>query len=355
MSNIDKLRSALTENDLDAILVANPANRLFATGFASSDGILLVTASDAWFFIDSRYFEAAGNAITSAHVLLTTNDNPGLAQIKKLLSESGITSVGFEENSVTYAGYLEWTQKLEVALAPAQCIINALRTVKTPTDLEKMKKAQRIAERSFIDILPLINTDITEKQLAAELLYRFVLNGADDKSFDTIVVSGTKSSMPHGVPGDERISAGFLTIDFGVKLDGWCSDTTRTLCIGAPDNEMIRVYDTVLEAQKAGIKAVRAGVSGVDVDAAARSVIENAGYGEYFGHGFGHAIGLEVHETPRAAPKSEDILPAGTVISAEPGIYLPGRYGVRIEDVLYVTEEGSENITNLPKELMILQ
>ena len=147
---------------------------------------------------------------------------------------------------------------------------------------------------------------------------------------------------------------GFLTIDFGVKLDGWVSDTTRTLCVGEPDEEMINVYNTVLQAQEAGIKAVRGGVKGVDVDTAARTVIENAGYGEYFGHGFGHSIGLEVHETLKASQISKDVLPTGAVISAEPGIYLPGRYGVRIEDILYITESGSENITNLPKELTII-
>ena len=167
-------------------------------------------------------------------------------------------------------------------------------------------------------------------------------------------MSGAKSSRPHGVPGNEKIGKGFLTIDFGVKLDGWCSDTTRTLCIGEPDSEMVKVYETVLKAQEAGINAMCGGISGIDVDTAARSVIENAGYGDYFGHGFGHSIGLEVHESPNASQLSEDTLPAGVVITAEPGIYLPGRFGVRIEDVLYITESGTENITKLPKELLVL-
>ena len=336
------------------MMVTGAPGRLYATGFASSGGVLLITSEDAWFFTDSRYIEAARSAISGAHIRLITKDEPYEYQIKAILNEAGITSVGFEDKDVSYAGYLEWKEKLEVELVPAQKLVDDLRAVKSPDDLEMMKKAQRVAEKSFEQILPLISTDITEKQLAAELIYRFLLNGADDKSFDPIVVSGPKSSMPHGVPGDVKIGAGFLTIDFGVRLDGWCSDTTRTLCIGKPDDEMIRVYDTVLEAQETGINAIHAGVLGVDVDAAARAVIENAGYGEYFGHGFGHSLGLEVHESLQASRTSKDTLPAGAVISAEPGIYLPGRYGVRVEDVIYITETGCENITNLPKSLIIV-
>jgi Xaa-Pro aminopeptidase len=200
----------------------------------------------------------------------------------------------------------------------------------------------------------MISTEMTEKELAAEIIYRSLRNGADEKAFNPIVVSGPNSSRPHGVPGNEKLNKGFLTIDFGVMLDGWCSDTTRTLCIGKPDDEMIKVYDTVLKAQEAGIQAVHGGVKGFDVDLAARKVIEDAGYGDYFGHGFGHSQGLEVHESLKASPLSKDILPAGAVISAEPGIYLPGRFGVRIEDTLYITEEGSENITKLPKQLVVL-
>jgi Xaa-Pro aminopeptidase len=354
LNNIEKIKTLLVKQGLGAIMVTDQASRLYATGFESSDGVLLITTGDAWFYTDSRYIEAAGKTVSGAHVQIVTKDEPYYHLIKTVLNKCGITSVGFEEGKVTYTGYLGWTEKLGVELIPAQKIIDGLRAVKTLDDLGFMKKAQRLAEKSFEEILPLISMDITEKALAAELIYRFLLNGADDKAFDPIIVSGTKSSMPHGVPGDVKIGAGFLTIDFGVRLEGWCSDTTRTLCVGKPDDEMIRVYDTVLEAQEAGISAARAGISGYDLDLAARNVIEKAGYGEYFGHGFGHALGLEIHELPRASQVSEDIIPAGAVISAEPGIYLPGRYGVRIEDVLYIKENGCENITNLTKRLIIL-
>ena len=354
MNNIERIRQALSEQKPNAILVINPANRLFSTGFQSSAGVLLVTHRDAWFFTDSRYIEAAEASIRNANVLPVSNDVTYSTRVKAVLDEYGITSLGFEEDYVTHSGYLDWKKKLKAKLLPAQKLLSGLRAEKSSVDLEGIKNAQRIAEKSFDEILPLINMDITEKELAAELLYRFLKNGADDKSFDIIVVSSPKSSMPHGVPGDELICKGFLMIDFGVRLCGWCSDTTRTLCIGKPDEEMARVYDTVLEAQDAGINSVRAGVAGSKVDSAARSVIEKAGYGEYFGHGFGHGVGLEVHEAPTASMSSKDVLPLGAVISAEPGIYLPGRYGVRIEDTLYVTEAGCDNITNLTKKLIVL-
>ena len=354
MTNIEKIRQELPQYKCGAMLVISPINRLYATGFTSSAGALLVTANGAWFFTDSRYIEAAGKTISGATVLKANNEKPYAAQIKAILDEQSVTAVGFEDETMSYSKYLEWKEKLEREPVPAQKLLTDLRIIKSPADLVKMKAAQRLAEKSFMEILPLISTDITEKQLAAELLYRFLQNGGDDKAFDPIVVSAPRSSMPHGVPGSDKITKGFLTIDFGVRLDGWCSDTTRTVCLGKPDDEMIKVYETVLKAQEAGISAARAGVKGSDVDGAARKVIENAGYGEFFEHGFGHGLGLEVHEAPTASAISEDILQAGAVISAEPGIYLPGRYGVRIEDVIYITEDGCENITALPKTLMVI-
>jgi len=336
------------------MLITNQVNRLFATGFSSSAGALLVTADKAWFFVDPRYVEAAEAAIKDASVVLVTKDETVTDCISAVIKENGITSIGFEDNSVTYASHHEMADRFEAKLIPAQKLINDLREIKSRADIDKLIKAQRLSERVLEEIIPLISTNLTEKELAAEIIYRSLKSGADEPSFNPIVVSGPNSSRPHGVPGREKIGKGFLTIDYGVKLDGWCSDTTRTFCIGKPDDEMVRIYDTVLEAQEAGIKAVYGGVKGVDVDTAARTVIENAGYGEYFGHGFGHSLGLEVHESLKASQLSKDILPTGAVISAEPGIYLPGKYGVRIEDTLYITESGCENITKLSKKLTVL-
>jgi len=354
MNNIVRLRNAMSETNMDALLITNPINRFFATGFKSSAGALIITKSDAWFIIDFRYLEVAEQTVKEAQVVGLPGGKSYDDAVKSIFSDNNLRTVGFEDGFVSYSAYNAWREKFDVELVSAQKLINDLREVKSRDDINKMIKAQRLAEKVFEEVIPLISTSVTEKEIAAELIYRSLKNGADDKSFDPIVVSGPKSSRPHGVPGDVKISNGFLTIDFGVVLDGWCSDMTRTLCVGKPDDEMVNVYETVLKAQTAGIAAVSAGVNGVDVDAAARDIIKTAGYGDYFEHGFGHSIGLEVHETLKASPASKDILPAGAVISAEPGIYLPGRYGVRIEDILYITETGCENITNQPKKLVVL-
>lgn len=354
MNNFKKLMAAVAAAEIDALMLESPVNRQYASGFDASDGVAIITANKAWFFTDSRYIEAAQNTISDAEVLMVSRDWPYSRRINDVIDSERIKKLGFEENRTTYSAFTKWKEKVNAELVPAESIITDLRAVKTPEELEFLIQSQRTAEKSFNEILPMISTDITEKELATELLYRFQKNGAEDKSFDSIIVSGPHSSMPHGVPCDEKIVNGFLTIDFGVRKNGWCSDTTRTLCVGKPTDEMRRVYDIVLEAQLAGIAAAHAGATGSEIDGAARAVIEKAGYGEEFGHGFGHGVGLEIHEAPYASPSCDDPIPAGAVISAEPGIYLPGRFGVRIEDVIYITENGCVDITELPKELIIL-
>ena len=218
-----------------------------------------------------------------------------------------------------------------------------------------MGAAQRIAERALTDILNEIRPGVTEKEIAARLQYLMLHYGAENMSFDPIVVSGPNGSLPHGVPSEKVIQSGeFVTMDFGCIYHGYCSDMTRTVAVGSVTEEMRQVYNTVLAAQKAGIEAARAGATGRAVDGAARAVIQQAGYGPYFGHSFGHGVGVEIHEGPNATPSNDKPLPAGAVISAEPGIYLPGKLGVRIEDVLYLTEGGCQNLTLAPKELLIL-
>jgi len=354
MSNISRIREALRETNCDAMLVTNQISRLFATGFSSSAGALLVTESSAWFYTDSRYIEAAEAAIKDAEVILVGGNDKLTDVVCARANDISVRAIGFEDGNVSFASHKNWADKLNAEMVSAGQLLSNLRNIKSRDDLNKMIAAQCLAEKVFEETLPLINTDVTEKDIAAEIIYKLLKGGAEDKAFDPIVVSGTNSSRPHGVPGNGKIAKGFLTIDFGVKVNGWCSDTTRTLCVGKPDDEMVKIYNTVLQAQEAGIEAVRGGVSGVDVDKAARDMIDAAGYGEYFGHGFGHSLGLEVHESLSASPASKDTLPTGAVISAEPGIYIPGKYGVRIEDVLYITDTGCENITNLPKKLIVL-
>jgi len=263
--------------------------------------------------------------------------------------------MGFEDAYLTVAELRSFENRLDVALVPFQDKINGFRGQKETWELDRMKKAQEITDRAFTEVCPRIKAGMTEKDLAAELIYCLYKNGAEGLSFDPIVVAGPNTSMPHGVPGDRPIEEGdFITMDFGVIYGGYCSDMTRTVALGHATEEMRTVYNTVLKAQLAGIAATKAGVTGAAVDRAARDVIAEAGYGQFFGHGYGHSLGLEIHEAPNCNARNTQPLPVGAVCSAEPGIYLPGKFGVRIEDVVIVTEDGCEDITHSPKDLIIL-
>lgn len=354
MDHITNLQKALRERGLDAILLTSGSNVFYTFGY-SGGCTALVTPDAAWVYTDSRYIEDAVNKIKCAKVIMTDKDHTVVSRINEALAQTTVKTLGFEERSMAYATYLTYSQQLKVEqMVPAQDVMVSLRSVKSREELEIMIKAQRIAEAAFNETLANIRLDMTETEFAAELVYKMILHGASDKSFSVIAVSGDTSSIPHGKPQNRPLQKGFFTIDFGAKYQGYCSDTTRTVCIGEPDAEMKKIYYTVLEAQKAGIAAAKGGVVGMEVDAAARKVIEDAGYGPYFGHNFGHSLGLDVHEAPNAARTETRILPVGAVISAEPGIYIPGKYGVRIEDVLYLTEDGNEDITLLPKELIVI-
>ncbi len=354
MEHVSNLQKALVERGLDAILLTGGSNVFYTFGY-SGGCTALVTPDAAWVYTDSRYIEDAVNKIKCAQVIMTDKDNTVVSRVNEALAQTNVKTLGFEERSMAFATYLNYSKNLKVEqMVPAQDIMDTLRSVKSREELAIMIKAQRIAEAAFNDTIANIRLDMTETEFAAELVYRMVLHGASDKSFGPIAVSGDTSSIPHGKPQNRPLQKGFFTIDFGAKYQGYCSDTTRTFCIGKPDAEMVRIYNTVLEAQKAGIAAAKGGIIGWEVDAAARQVIEDAGYGEFFGHNFGHSLGLDVHEPPNAARTEQRPLPVGAVISAEPGIYIPGKYGVRIEDVLYLTEDGNEDITLLPKELIVL-
>ena len=356
MNNISKIQNALSENGLDAVLITNEKNQLYATGFHFTDGIVIVSREDAWLLTDSRYIEAARiEAGSCCKVQMFDREHSMLSLIKAALKSCAAVRIGAEEQSMSHSAYMYYQQELGCELLPAQEIFTALRASKSEEELVFMRQAQAISEKALEEVLHIIKPGMTERQVAAELVYHMLKNGSEGNSFDPIVVTGAKSSMPHGVPGDEVIKEGdFVTMDFGSIKGGYCSDMTRTVAVGHATDEMCTVYDTVLKAQLAGIATARAGITGLAIDAAARKVINDAGYGDYFGHGFGHSLGLDIHEPPNANPRGTTIMPVGAVISAEPGIYLPGRFGVRIEDVLVLRENGCEIITKAPKELIIL-
>ena len=356
MNNIERIRRELERRGLDAVLVTDERNQRYAAGFPITDGAVLVAAERAYLITDSRYIEAAEAAVDDCvSVWLYDRERPLRERVREALAESGAQRLAAEDQRLSHAGFLMWEKTLGLTLLPAGDLFQTLRAVKSEEELASMTEAQRISEAALEEVLHLVRPGMTEREVASELVYRMLRHGSEGNSFDPIVVTGSKTSLPHGVPGDKVIEKGdFLTMDFGSLKNGYCSDMTRTVAVGSATDEMKNVYDVVLRAQLAGIKAARAGVLGRDIDQASRKVIADAGFGPYFGHGFGHCLGLEIHEPPFASPKGNVPLPAGSVSSAEPGIYLPGRFGVRIEDVMILRETGAELITRAPKELIIL-
>ncbi|MBE6969848.1 MAG: aminopeptidase P family protein [Ruminococcaceae bacterium] len=353
MSHMQAIQAAMTAAGLEALLLTDPVSCRYAAGFYFTDGAVLIRREDAFLITDSRYTEAAEKEARDVAVLEYGRRRSPYTLAAELCA--GLGTVGAEEERMSVSEWRGWEEKMGRKFAEASHVLKGLRKSKDSFERESLIAAQRIAERALDDVLGLLRPGLTEKEVAAELTYRMLLYGGEEMSFDPIVVTGAKTSLPHGVPGDRVICTGdFVTMDFGTKKNGYCSDMTRTVAIGSVTEEMRRVYEIVLEAQLAGIAAARAGVRGCDIDGAARKVIAAAGYGDFFGHGFGHSLGLEIHEAPNANTRNERPMPVGAVISAEPGIYLPGRFGVRIEDVLILNENGSENITKAPKELLIL-
>ena len=355
MNQISKVRSLLNDA-LPAILLTGAPNRQYATGALIDEGMCLVTAERCDYFTDSRYTETAQKQLSGvARVTEVRADRPYAACIQAVLDDAGIDRLGVEEEKLTHGEFLRLQGKLRAELLPCQQTLDGLRAVKEPWEQEIMRQAQTIADGVFSELLTVIRPGMTEKELEAELIYRLYRAGAEGLSFPPIVVSGPNSSMPHGVAGHRKLEPGdFITMDFGVTYRGYCSDMTRTVALGHATDKMREVYDTVLRAQTAAISATRAGLTGRKIDAVARKIIADAGYGGFFGHGYGHSLGIEIHEAPNCAPSSDTPMPAGAVASAEPGIYLPGEFGVRIEDVVIFTPEGCENVTRSPKELLIL-
>jgi len=355
MSRFDKIAAKLPEYDLDAIMVTSEPNRLYATGFHSTAGMAIITRSGSYFFTDSRYIEAASKKITGGEIRENTRENTMMKLAGEVIAKHGVKRMGFEESYSTVEEYNTWKEKLDCELVPATKLLMELRSVKDQGEIDSLIAAQRIAEKALVETLNYIKAGRTEKEIAAFLQYQMLLGGAEKMSFEPIVVSGANSSMPHGVPTAKQVEAGdFITMDFGCVYNGYCSDMTRTVAVGHVTEEMDKVYHTVLKAQLAGIAATKAGVTGRAVHEAAAKIIGDAGYGAYFGHGYGHGVGVEIHEQPNASPANDKPLPVGAVISAEPGIYLPGRFGVRIEDVVIVQENGCLDIMKAPKELVIL-
>ena len=354
MKNIEKYLSVLDET-VDGLLLTSRYSRMYGAEFDIAEGIAIVTKAGCRYFTDSRYIESAQNNITGFEVLEMNRANPYAKLINEAIADFGVHALGFEEDYLTVAELMSFEKKLNAKLVPCNEKIYSHRFVKEQWELDRMRKAQEITDLAFAQMLTKIKVGMSEKQLQAELVYCLLSNGADNLAFDPIVVSGPNTSMPHGVPGDRLVQAGdFITMDFGALYGGYCADMTRTVAVGYATEEMTKVYNTVLEAQTAAIAATKAGMTGKQIDGIARQIIADAGYGPYFGHGYGHCLGMEVHEMPSCSPGGETPMEVNMVSSAEPGIYLPGKFGVRIEDVVIFRDGGCENITKSPKNLIIV-
>ena len=352
---INKLQNFL-KNNFEAIIISSPENRRYFTGFPSSDGYLVVTKNDAVFFTDSRYIEAAQKSVKNCRAQKLTRVSN---EIKDYIREKNIIKIYTERNRVTVSDY----DFFKTVFSPCKVTASKkleketdnIRRAKSDEEKECILTAQKIAENAFEHILTFIKPGVTEKQIALELDFYMLSHGAEAVSFETIAVTGAKSSMPHGVPDETVVKNGdFITMDFGAVCKGYHSDMTRTVAVGEVTEEQKTVYETVLKAQKNALSVLKKGLPCSEADKAARDIIDNAGYGDYFGHSTGHGVGVEIHENPTLAPKSTDILEIGDVVTVEPGIYLPGKFGIRIEDMALITENGYENLTSSPKELIIL-
>lgn len=355
MNHLKQIAAKLPDYHLDALLITSEPGEYYATGF-HGEGYVLVTSRKNYYTTDSRYIEAAA-AIENVDMTMIGAGKGHLELAVEHVKAEGVRTLGIEEGYLSVADYerIRAAMPRGVELVSAQKLLTDLRAQKDEEELGYMRRAQACTDKAFAEILNFIKPGVTENEIAARLTYLMMNYGARKNSFDPIVASGPNGSMPHAIPTERKVGQGeFVTMDFGCMVEGYCSDMTRTVCVGQPTEEMVKVYNTVLEAQKAGIAVARAGVPGCDIHNAAHEVIRAAGYGEYFGHGFGHSLGLEIHEDPGARPANKNPMPLHCAVSAEPGIYLPGRFGVRIEDVIVLTETGCIDITGSPKELIIL-
>lgn len=353
MGRIQALRRMFKKNGISAAVILSPENRYYFSGFESSEGAVVVTEKNAYLLVDFRYIEAAKNEAKNIEVILWEKDLFG--DIAELLKDYEI--VGIEGDYMTCSVYNKAVQAMQkMTLIPnLDNAISPLRQVKDKEELIKIEKAQEISENSFLELLPLIKEGMTERQIAHLLESIMWEKGSGGISFPTIVLFGENSSKPHGVPNDRKLKKGdFILMDFGATVDGYHADMSRTVAFSYATDRMKEIYSIVQKAQREGICKIHARMSGKQADAVSRDFIENYGYGNQFGHSLGHGVGLAVHEEPRFSPRCEEIIHAGTVMSIEPGIYLPQEFGVRIEDLIVVGEKNCRRLNKIPTDLVIL-
>lgn len=356
MTQLQRFQKALCESEFDAAIISSELNQRYLSGFNYTDGYILIGREKAYLLADFRYIEAAEACVKDFEVIMP--ESTMISVLSELIGENGYRKVAIEdaELSCRMLEFMRSKMPTDCELVfGASAILTKQRMVKLPYEIERIAKAQAITDLAFEHILGFIKPDVTEIEVALELEFFMRSHGAEALAFDTIAVSGPASSLPHGVPTNVKLRAGFLTMDYGAKYDGYCSDMTRTVVIGKADEEIKKVYGTVLRAQKAALEGIKGGMLCRDADEIARSIIRDAGYGEAFGHSLGHGVGMFIHEAPSLSGRAPDDsrLEAGNVVTVEPGIYLAGKYGCRIEDMIAINEDGSIlDFTKSPKELI---
>lgn len=355
MDNYLRVQELLKKLSIGAVLISNGNNIRYVSGFAGETGYLYISEKRHAVVTDFRYTIQAEMEAKGYEII--TIGNGGYEEVlNDILRTDGISRLGFEAEHMIFANYNKLKDKLVVPeLVPIGNEITSMRRIKTPKELEMIRKAEAIGDQVFTEILTFIKPGMTELEIAARIEYLLKVNGGQSLSFPAIVASGINSSMPHAVPSYKKVETGdFLTMDFGCVYEGYCSDMTRTIVIGKASTKQLEVYDIVLKAQQAALDFIKAGYKGKEVDKIARDIIYGAGYEGCFGHGLGHSVGLNIHENPRLSMMEEDIIEAGMTETVEPGIYIKGFGGVRIEDLVVVTENGCENFTNSDKKLIEL-
>lgn len=352
---ITNIQRAVVKNNLDGMLFTNLLNIRYLAGYSGSSGVLWVTPRRAVFLTDFRYKEQSAREVKNARTVIIADSL--LDDLVKLPEFINARKIGIEEQAMSYFQYRNLQNKSKgKKLVPVSGMAEKLRQIKTAEEIIKIARAAQIADQAFSRILKFIKPGISEKHIATELDHTLKTLGSSNPSFDSIVGSGPNGALPHAQPGDRKVRKGdFIVLDFGAIYQGYHSDMTRTVCLGHPTEKHLKIYDIVSRAQMAGLKAVKAGIKGKEADLAARKIIDEAGYGKCYGHGLGHGVGLEVHEGPNMGIKSENILPEGSLVTVEPGIYLPGWGGVRIEDLVVVKKNSCRVLSKSTKKLIIIK
>lgn len=353
MLKLEKLRQQLQQNNVDALLITSEYNRRYMTGFTGSSGVAIVSKNDAVFITDFRYTEQAAAQVKDFRIV--QQSGTVIAEVAKQAEAMKITTLGFEKEAMTYSAFENYEKSVKSQLVPLSGLVEKIRLIKTEQELNIIKVACEIADQAFTHILGFIVSGKTELEVSNELEFFMRKQGATSSSFDTIVASGVRSALPHGVATDKVIEKGdFVTLDYGALYNGYISDMTRTVAVGEPSEKLKDMYDAVLQSQLLASAKVGPNMTGREADAIARDYLTTRGYGEAFGHSLGHGIGLEVHEAPSLSKMGDIVLLPNMTVTLEPGVYLPGIGGVRIEDDILITETGNERLIHSPKELIIL-